>query len=44
MGREEPLSQRLEVIDPTAAPPVWAALRMESERAAKAEPLEPAAK
>jgi serine O-acetyltransferase len=38
MGREEPLSQRLEVIDPTAAPPVWAALRMEAERAAKAEP------
>lgn len=38
MGREEPLSQRLEVIDPSAAPPVWAALRMESERAAKAEP------
>ena len=32
------MSQRLEVIDPTAAPPVWAALRMESERAAKAEP------
>ncbi len=38
MGREEPLSQRLEVIDPTAAPPVWAALRMEAERAARAEP------
>lgn len=38
MGREEPLNQRLEVIDPTAAPPVWAALRMEAERAAKAEP------
>ena len=37
MGREEPLSQRLEVIDPTAAPPVWAALRMEAERAAKAD-------
>ncbi|WP_312162847.1 serine O-acetyltransferase [Phenylobacterium sp.] len=32
------MSQRLEVIDPSAAPPVWAALRMESERAAKAEP------
>jgi serine O-acetyltransferase len=32
------LSQRLEVIDPSAAPPVWASLRMESERAAKAEP------
>jgi len=38
MGREEPLSQRLEVIDPAAAPPVWATLRMEAERAAKAEP------
>lgn len=38
MGREEPLSQRLEVIDPTAPPPVWASLRMEAERAAKAEP------
>ena len=38
MGREEPLSQRLEVIDPTAAPPVWASLRMEAERAARAEP------
>jgi serine O-acetyltransferase len=38
MGREEPLSQRLEIIDPAAAPPVWAALRMEAERAAKAEP------
>ncbi|HEY9236175.1 MAG TPA: serine O-acetyltransferase [Phenylobacterium sp.] len=32
------MSQRLEVIDPTAAPPVWAALRMEAERAARAEP------
>ncbi len=38
MGREEPLSQRLEVIDPTAPPPVWAALRNEAERAAKTEP------
>jgi len=38
MGREEPLSQRLEVIDPAAPPPVWASLRMEAERAAKAEP------
>lgn len=38
MGREEPLSQRLEVIDPAVPPPVWASLRMEAERAAKAEP------
>jgi serine O-acetyltransferase len=32
------LSQRLEVIDPAVPPPVWASLRMEAERAAKAEP------
>jgi serine O-acetyltransferase len=32
------LSQRLEVIDLAAPPPVWASLRMEAERAAKAEP------
>ena len=38
MGREEPMSQRLEVIDPTSAPPVWASLRMEAERAARSEP------
>ncbi len=38
MGREEPVSQRLEVIDPHAPPPVWAALRNEAERAAKGEP------
>jgi serine O-acetyltransferase len=38
MGREEPVSQRLEVIDPHVPPPVWASLRMEAERAAKAEP------
>jgi serine O-acetyltransferase len=38
MGREEPVSQRLEVIDPHMPPPVWASLRMEAERAAKAEP------
>ena len=38
MGREEPLSQRLEVIDPSQPPPVWAALRNEAERAAKNEP------
>lgn len=38
MGREELLSQRLEVIDPNAPPPVWAALRNEAERAAQDEP------
>jgi serine O-acetyltransferase len=38
MGREELLSQRLEVIDPNAPPPVWAALRNEAERAAQNEP------
>ena len=38
MGREEPLSQRLEVIEIGAPPPVWASLRNEAERAAKAEP------
>lgn len=32
------MSQRLELIDPVAAPPVWAALRNEAERAAKLEP------
>ncbi|WP_374575498.1 serine O-acetyltransferase [Phenylobacterium sp.] len=32
------MSQRLEVIDPHAPPPVWAALRNEAERAAKGEP------
>ena len=32
------MSQRLEVIDPGAPPPVWASLRNESERAAKSEP------
>jgi serine O-acetyltransferase len=32
------MSQRLEVIDPDAPPPVWAALRNEAERAAKDEP------
>jgi serine O-acetyltransferase len=37
MGREDPVSQRLEVIDPAAAPPVWAALRNEAEAAAKSE-------
>jgi serine O-acetyltransferase len=38
MGREEPMSQRLEVIDPASPPPVWAALRNEAERAAQSEP------
>jgi serine O-acetyltransferase len=38
MGREELLSQRLEVIDPNAPPPVWASLRNEAERAAQDEP------
>jgi len=37
MGREEPMSQRLEVVTPTAPPPVWAALRNEAYAAAKAE-------
>jgi serine O-acetyltransferase len=32
------MSQRLEVIDPSSPPPVWAALRNEAERAAKSEP------
>ena len=32
------MNQRLEVIDPSQAPPVWAALRNEAERAAKNEP------
>ena len=31
------MSQRLEVIDPASAPPVWAALRNEAEAAAKSE-------
>lgn len=30
MGREEPLSQRLEVIEFGAPPPVWPSLRMEA--------------
>jgi len=37
MGREEPMSQRLEVVDATAPPPVWAALRNEAFAAAKTE-------
>ncbi|MFM8821736.1 MAG: serine O-acetyltransferase [Phenylobacterium sp.] len=32
------MSQKLEVIDPRAAPPVWAALRNEAEHAARTEP------
>jgi serine O-acetyltransferase len=38
MPREDKMSQRLEVIDPNAPPPVWAALRNEAERAAQSEP------
>jgi serine O-acetyltransferase len=38
VGREEPMSQqRLEVIDSTNAPPVWAALRNEAQAAAQSE-------
>src|SRR5678816_2936634 len=37
MGREEPMSQRLEVVDTSVAPPVWAALRNEAYAAAKTE-------
>lgn len=37
MRREEPMSQRLEVIDPSSPPPVWAALRNEAARVAKTE-------
>ena len=32
------MSQRLEVIDPTSPPPVWASLRNEAERSAQLEP------
>jgi len=38
MGREELMSQRLEIIDPATPPPVWAGLRNEAERAARSEP------
>ena len=38
MGREESMSQRLEIINPNAPPPVWAALRNEAERGAASEP------
>jgi len=37
MGREEPMSQRLEIVEPDIAPPVWAALRNEAYAAAKTE-------
>src|ERR1700750_1965314 len=37
MGREDPVSQRLEVIDPAVAPPVWASLRNEAGAAAQNE-------
>jgi serine O-acetyltransferase len=37
MGREDAVSQRLEVIDPSAPPPVWAALRNEAYAASKHE-------
>jgi serine O-acetyltransferase len=38
MGREDAMSQRLEVVDATSPPPVWAALRNEAHAAAKTEP------
>ena len=38
MGREDQMSQqRLEIVDPANAPPVWAALRNEAEAAAQKE-------
>jgi serine O-acetyltransferase len=37
MGREEPMSQRLEIVDPAIAPPVWAGLRNEAEAVARSE-------
>jgi serine O-acetyltransferase len=37
MGREDPMSQRLEVVDPAIAPPVWASLRNEAAAVAKKE-------
>jgi len=37
MGREELMSQRLEVVNATTPPPVWAALRNEAQAAAKSE-------
>ena len=38
MGRDDAMSQRLEVIDPAVPPPVWASLRNEAERSARDEP------
>ena len=32
------MAKKLEVIDPRAAPPVWAALRNEAEHTARTEP------
>jgi serine O-acetyltransferase len=37
MGREDAMSQRLEVVNPKAPPPVWASLRNEAYAAAKSE-------
>jgi serine O-acetyltransferase len=37
MGREDLMSQRLEVVDPAIAPPVWASLRNEAAAVAKQE-------
>jgi serine O-acetyltransferase len=37
MGREDPMRERLEVVDPAIAPPVWAALRNEAAAVAKKE-------
>src|SRR3954464_3635980 len=37
MGREEAVSQRLEVVDPKTPPPVWASLRNEALSASKRE-------
>ncbi len=37
MGREELMSQRLEVVDTSLPPPVWAALRNEAEASARDE-------
>jgi serine O-acetyltransferase len=37
MGREDQMSQRLEVVNPATPPPVWASLRSEAYAAAKGE-------
>lgn len=37
MVRDDSMSQRLEIIDPSAPPPVWASLRNEAERIARSE-------